>query len=149
KSFDVADPTVLTSLNLDLLRDDGAVLYLNGTEIRRDNMPGDAITFGTLASSVIGGADEQTYFPSVVPANLLVRGRNVLAVEIHQANVTSSDISFDLELRGPNTAPMVSLTSPANNAVFTVGANISLAASASDADGIVSKVQFFQANTLI
>ena len=48
-----------------------------------------------------------------------------------------------------NTAPAVSLTSPANNASFTTPATISLAATASDADGTVSKVDFYNGSTLL
>src|SRR5437867_2791395 len=70
KAFDVTNPKTFDSLTLNLLRDDGAVVYLNGTEIRRDNMPAGPINYQTPASAVIGGADEQTYFPSTVPANL-------------------------------------------------------------------------------
>ena len=101
KTFAVLNPSAFTTLNLNLLRDDGAVVYLNGTEIRRDNMPTGTITYTTLASSTIGGTDEQTFFPSTV-ANLLLNGNNLLAVEVHQAATNSSDISLDLELRGTN-----------------------------------------------
>ena len=47
-----------------------------------------------------------------------------------------------------NTPPQVSLTSPANNATFTAGANISLTATASDPGGSVTKVEFFSNGTL-
>lgn len=47
----------------------------------------------------------------------------------------------------PNTAPTVSLTSPANNASFNAPANITINASASDTDGTISKVEFFQGAT--
>ncbi|PYK96206.1 MAG: hypothetical protein DME19_20485 [Verrucomicrobia bacterium] len=143
KTFAVSNPSAFTTLNLNLLRDDGAVVYLNGTEIRRDNMPTGTITYTTLASSTIGGTDEQTFFPSTV-ANLLLNGNNLLAVEIHQAATNSSDISLDLELRGTNLPPDVAVTSPANNATFAAGANITITAGASDSDGAVVRVEFFQ-----
>jgi hypothetical protein len=50
---------------------------------------------------------------------------------------------------GANKAPTVSITSPASGSSFTAGANIPLAATAADADGTVSKVDFFAGNTLI
>ncbi|MFQ3576181.1 MAG: endo-1,4-beta-xylanase, partial [Cytophagales bacterium] len=46
-----------------------------------------------------------------------------------------------------NQAPTVSLTAPANNAVFSPGTNISLTATASDVDGTVSRVEFFNGAT--
>lgn len=100
KVFHVPDAHVFAALTVSVLRDDGAVVYLNGVEVFRSNMPGGTITYTTLASSVVGGADESTFYPMSVNPTLLVSGNNVLAVEIHQANVTSSDCSFDLELSG-------------------------------------------------
>ena len=104
RAFSVADASVFTSLTLRVLRDDGAVVYLNGTELWRTNMPAGAVSHTTLASVAIGGADETTFFQTNLGPNFLVNGTNVLAVEIHQANVTSSDVSFDLQLVGSDTA---------------------------------------------
>jgi chitinase/chitodextrinase len=50
---------------------------------------------------------------------------------------------------GGGTPPVVSLTSPSSGASFSCGATVSLAASASDADGFVSKVEFFDGGALI
>jgi hypothetical protein len=99
-TFTVADASSYNSLMLRLLRDDGAVVYLNGTEITRSNMPTGTITHQTLASSTVGGAAEDTFFESSVNPALLVDGVNVLAVEVHQDRAASSDMSFDLELIG-------------------------------------------------
>lgn len=98
RAFNVVDPSAFTLAHTELLRDDGAVVYLNGTEIARHNMPSGAITFATLASQAVTGPDEGTYFPVAFPPGLLLAGTNVVAVEVHQASATSSDLSFDLEL---------------------------------------------------
>ena len=45
-----------TSLTLRLLADDGAVVYLNGAEVHRANMPGGVVAHGTLASSEVTNA---------------------------------------------------------------------------------------------
>lgn len=97
-AFSVADPSVYQSLTLNVRRDDGAVVYLNGTEVFRSNMPSGSITYTTLALVAVGGSDETTYVVGTPSPSLLVAGTNVLAVEIHQANAASSDISFALEL---------------------------------------------------
>jgi hypothetical protein len=83
-----------------LLRDDGAVVYLNGTEVFRSNMPGGTIGYTTLASSAVDGANETTFFQTSINPTNIVRGTNVVAVEIHQQRADSSDISFDLDLWG-------------------------------------------------
>jgi hypothetical protein len=99
-SFDVVDASIFESLTLRVLRDDGAIVYLNGTEVLRTNMPGGDIGYETLAASTVYGGDESTFFAAGVDTSVLSDGPNVLAVEIHQTAATSSDISFDLELRG-------------------------------------------------
>ncbi len=48
-----------------------------------------------------------------------------------------------------NVAPTVSLTSPANNSTFTEGKPVTVSANASDFDGTISKVEFYQGTTLI
>ena len=91
------------SLKVELLRDDGAVVYLNGHEICRDNINVTGVPYNQYAEAAVGGTGETTFFsfdvdPSCLP--YLVNGTNVIAVEIHQCNATSTDISFDIKLTG-------------------------------------------------
>ncbi len=95
--FTVANPASIQGLTLRLQRDDGAAVYLNGTEIRRDNLAAGA-AYDAIATATVSGTDESTFFSSTVDPALLVAGDNVLAVEVHQVGATSSDVSFDLEL---------------------------------------------------
>jgi hypothetical protein len=106
-SFNLAEGAVAQSLNLHLLRDDGAVVYLNGTEVFRDNLPATPITYLTPANNAVGGSDESTFFLALVDPQLLVSGPNVLAVEVHQNGGASSDLSFDLELSGATLLPQL------------------------------------------
>jgi secreted PhoX family phosphatase len=96
-TFTVADASLYDSLVFDVLRDDGVVVYVNGVEAFRQNMPGGTVDFTTLASATVGSADETTYFRTKT-ANLLQNGVNVIAVELHQATLGSSDLSFDMEV---------------------------------------------------
>ena len=98
RTFNVADLTDLYDLTLDLLRDDGAVVYLNGQEIVRNNMAEGAFDYLTPSSAGVGGAEETTFYSYSVDTALLVQGDNVIAVEMHQWGGGSSDISFDLKL---------------------------------------------------
>lgn len=97
-SFDIDNRSKYKSLSLDLLRDDGAVVYLNGIEIERSNMTSGTITAATFASSTISGTAEDRFTSSVESIDGLVPGNNVIAVEIHQRSLGSSDVSFDLGL---------------------------------------------------
>lgn len=98
-TFSLASTENIAALKLELLRDDGAIISLNGTEILRDNMPAGAVSYATWASAVVGSPAQNTYFEKTLDvAHLLRTGENVLAVELHQCNATSSDLYFDLAL---------------------------------------------------
>src|SRR5262249_27397417 len=64
KTFTASDISNIATLSLNLIRDDGAVVYLNGTEVFRDNMPSGTISYTTLASTTQGGAEESASHPA-------------------------------------------------------------------------------------
>ncbi|MEO6538577.1 MAG: metallophosphoesterase [Ferruginibacter sp.] len=98
KTINIPDPSIYSSFTLNVKRDDGVVVYLNGTEIAADNMPAGRL-HSTLASSGISGAGESTPISFAIASGSF-SSVNVIAVEIHQNATNSSDISFDLELLG-------------------------------------------------
>jgi len=104
-TFEVDDAALVISATLWLLRDDGAVVYLNGSEILRDNMPADGIDYQTFASSSVSGNDEDMWWATPIDPAALQSGNNVLAVEIHQRSNGSKDLSFDVRFDGLLTAP--------------------------------------------
>lgn len=108
KTFEVDPAVVFETLTLKLVFDDGAAVYLNGVEIARLNLDPDA-TADDLANAT-QYALESTWFALDVDPNLLVPGTNTLAVEVHQAGPTSSDVSFDLQLEGKTSARMLRLS---------------------------------------
>jgi spore coat protein CotH len=95
--FPVADPSALTRLSMSVQRDDGIAVYLNGVEVARDNLAFGA-TYSTFADFTVSGTGEQTFIDFQVDPSLLVAGDNVLAVEIHQGDLTSTDLGFDLRM---------------------------------------------------
>ena len=107
RAFNVTNASLFTTVTLRLLRDDGAVVYLNGVEVWRTNMPTGTIGHLTTASVAIAGADETTFVQTTINPSLLVNGTNLLAVELHQSGGTSSDISFDLQLIGSDNSASV------------------------------------------
>lgn len=85
--FDLALNTVL---------DDGAVIYLNGTELPRIRMPAGPISHTTIATVSVDNATLETI---TIPATALVQGTNTLAVEVHQrADPSSSDVVWGMAL---------------------------------------------------
>ncbi|MBI9018296.1 MAG: lamin tail domain-containing protein [Phycisphaerae bacterium] len=96
KVFNITNVTEIMALTVNMLYDDGAVIYINGTEVARCDMPTGVIAYDTL-SSVARGDNSTIIFTDIDPA-ILNQGDNILAVEVHQHSDTSSDISFDLSM---------------------------------------------------
>jgi len=126
KAITVSNLAELSAISMRVKRDDGIVVYVNGTERYRNNMPTGTISSTTVASADASD-DGNTWFTATLAASNFVEGNNVVAVEIHQRSASSSDISFDMEITAtrntPDTAPPVlSSVSPADN-----GTNVSIA----------------------
>lgn len=96
KSFNVTDTVGFEEIVGEALFDDGVVVYLNGIEVFRNNMPLGAVDQNTVALGNI--PVENSFYPFVIEKGIVRPGSNVLAVEVHQNGVTSSDISFDLSI---------------------------------------------------
>ena len=114
RHFLVPDVAGVETLTFTLLVDDGAVVYLNGEEVLREGMPGGEIGPETLATRTAGGEGETARTPYVIPHERLIAGRNVIAVEVHQAAPNSSDLGFDgaLEMRRTESAAPAALAPP-------------------------------------
>jgi type 1 glutamine amidotransferase len=117
KYFAVTNAASLTNLELRVLRDDGAIVHLNGTEIFRSNMTNAAVDSSTVALTTIANAQEIQWVSTNVNPTLLLEGTNVLAVEIHQSGPTSTDLSFDLALSALTFPPPAFSIARSNNTV--------------------------------
>ena len=147
QAFMASNAASFAQIRLNIERDDGAVVYLNGTELSRFNMPTGAVTSVTGAASNAGDDGGTIFSITVNPARLL-DGVNVFAVEIHQDLGTSSDIWFQMNLQGipviiHNLSPTVTLTSPTNGFFALAPPSIAMTAAAADADGSVAKVEYY------
>ncbi|HEY0551750.1 MAG TPA: Ig-like domain-containing protein [Verrucomicrobiae bacterium] len=146
RAFHVSDSSVFTNLGVAVLRDDGVAVYLNGVEVFRENLPEGRITNRMYAVNVLNADAETNWVIAPIPPGLLQNGTNVIAVEIHQAEATSTDISFDLELAANSLLgdfpPQLVLTQPSFGSRFAAGTDVLLGVSASDPDGPVAQVTF-------
>jgi hypothetical protein len=61
-SFTATEIRRYAALSLELKRDDGAVVYLNGREVARSNMPSGAVGYRTRASTNVAAAAESTFY---------------------------------------------------------------------------------------
>ena len=83
-------------LRIQTLIDDGALVWLNGQPLYRQNLNPTSPAYSDYAASTVSKATFNG--PTDVPATWLLPGDNVLAVEVHQANASSSDLTFALRL---------------------------------------------------
>lgn len=95
-SFTAGEIANLTNVQLNVRRNDGIVIYINGVERAANNMPAGR-TYATLASANINpGAAENVTF-NLSPA-FFTAGVNTIAVEVHLRATNSVDMSFDMEV---------------------------------------------------
>lgn len=97
-TFTIADLSTIASVPGEVKYDDGAVVYVNGTEIlRTTNLAPDA---GHDSYADFNGAAsrENALAPFTIPLALLHNGVNTIAVEVHQESASSTDLTFDLKL---------------------------------------------------
>ncbi len=97
--FDLGDPATIERIDLEALVDDGFVVYLNGIEVHRWNLPTGPLPADAMTIERISGDDESIVRRKTdLVTDALVAGENVLAVAIHQGAPDSSDLRFDLRL---------------------------------------------------
>lgn len=87
------------TFNLYLKHDDGAIVYINGVEIiRTAMMPIGAVTHTTGTTGTIPSSEENNYHSYTISGSNFQIGENTIAIEVHNQNTNSSDVSFDAEL---------------------------------------------------
>ena len=116
--FEVIDVDAVVDYRVQVDWDDGFAMWINGVEVLRVNVrgdPADPLTFdGRAGGSRESGRFEEFLLPSVDDA--VVPGQNVLAVQLFNTSIGSSDSFFDVELVdpfGPDlVAPLASVRIP-------------------------------------
>jgi hypothetical protein len=98
RRFVAGNPDAFAELQINLRRDDGAIVYLNNHDVFRSNMPTGQVSYATYTGKVT--TSETAFFSTNASPAYLETGTNIIAVELHQADKTSSDLSFELELVG-------------------------------------------------
>ncbi len=155
QTFYVADPTFYHSLHLNLVQDDGLVVYLNGKEVTRLNLPADNINPDTPALTPVTGAAAHAYRSVDLSnsLNLLIVGTNILAAEMHPFPQDYEDY-FDLGLDAnvpiyPYQPPAVVINSPLNGGLYRIGGSVQVQADAVDPDGDLASVRIYSDNALL
>lgn len=92
--LEVKDLSSIDSMLAKLTYDDGAVVYVNGEEVARFNMPEGDVLYSTPSITYVN--DEVANF--FIDKRYFVEGTNTIAVEIHQIDSLSSDMTFAFSL---------------------------------------------------
>lgn len=107
RKFTIEDPSAIASLTFNVRRDDGVVMWLNNdaaaTAVSASGTFNAPYSYAGLAPN---STDSNTYFSYNIPASKLVAGENVIAIELHQTSLTSSDAILDCELLATYNAPL-------------------------------------------
>lgn len=93
--FTVDDPSAVDQLVLSMDYDDGFVAYVNGVEVGRENMSGSPPLFSATAD---GGHEAGSPIDVEIDLATVVPGINVLAIQVHNTTIDSSDLTALPEL---------------------------------------------------
>lgn len=101
-TFSIEDKSQITSMVLDMDYDDGFIAYLNGVEVAGSNV-GNPVSWNmeldnTHEANVYNGGRPDRFFLNKYIREYLKNGENVLAVEVHNSTINSSDFSSNVFL---------------------------------------------------
>ena len=128
KYFNVADePTATDVFTLNFVIDDGFIVYVNGTEAGRYNMPSGTVTYDSYSTSYAPNNPDEGSLK--LAANLFHKGQNVIAIEVHNNSASSTDILLDAELTVLGSSTSQNYFSTAQEITLPAGNNLQLTAS--------------------
>ena len=92
------DPSEILSASITLKVDDGCVVYVNGQEQGRVQMPAGNVDYNTWSSTYYADVANLPENIIGIDPRILVKGDNVIAVEVHQTSGSSSDLWLDARM---------------------------------------------------
>ena len=116
KTINIADPSQYSSFDFVYGYDDGIVIYVNGVEVKRTNMPAGNIAYNTTASG--SGYNASATFS--IPSSYFTAGNNIIAAEVHQNIASSNDCYFNMSITGNAIA---TANSSSANLILPAGTN--------------------------
>src|SRR5205085_132858 len=123
----------------------GAAITINATATDAD---GTVSKVDFYNGTTLLGTDATSPYSFVISRSE-ERSEGIKSVATDNLNATGTSSVITVTVSNANTSPVATITSPANNATFTTGAAITINATASDANGTVSKVDFYNGTTLL
>ena len=97
KSFNLTTaPSASDEFILDYTIDDGMIVYVNGVEAGRYNMPSGSVSYNDVSTTYANGNPDKGQM--TIKGSFFKRGKNVIAVEVHNNSLTSTDILWETSL---------------------------------------------------
>ena len=121
KTFNVADPADVQALLLRVQVDDGFIAWINGHEVARFAAPAGDPKFDSLASVSATEPVQLQDYPVGAPESVLKLGANVLAIQVFNVSLSSSDIVLDASLSGTvdSSPPRITRLQPVDGAILS------------------------------
>lgn len=115
RRFTLAQPAIFESIELSARCDDGFIAWINGRLVASFNPPTADPAFNALAGANAPEPANFIDYPLPSALSALVPGENVLAVQVFNTSLGSSDIVFDAQLTAttrPSLQPVVTNVQP-------------------------------------
>ncbi len=90
------EPADDDEFTMNYVADDGWVVYVNGTEAARYLMPDGESTYETFATTFAPNNPDRGTVS--LPANLFHKGQNIIAVDLHNNKLSSTDIYWNADI---------------------------------------------------
>lgn len=108
-------PASDNTFTLNFTADDGFAVYINGVEVYRYLMPEGNIQYGTYATTYASGNPDSGSIK--IDASYFKKGRNAIAVEVHNNVPGSTDIYWEASLE--RTSPGTAIVNESNQIILT------------------------------
>lgn len=99
KEINISNLAQYVNFRMNFRRDDGIIIYINGTELLRNYIDNGSVNYQTLAITDCRD-DGNLVLSTLINKNIFQEGQNTIACEVHNVSTSSSDITFELELIG-------------------------------------------------
>ncbi|HRI25430.1 MAG TPA: DUF11 domain-containing protein, partial [Ferruginibacter sp.] len=98
RDITVSNPSQYNSITLTVQYDDGFIVYVNGTEVARANMPSGSAPYGTNPNNSRNYTDGDYVLD--IPSSSFVNGNNQIAVALYNRNSGTTDFYYNMQLVG-------------------------------------------------
>jgi hypothetical protein len=113
----------ISGLRLGYRCDDGFILWINGVEVKRYNVPAGALAYTATAVAAVAVDPAPFFEEDIANSSMLLLGTNIVALQAFNASTTSSDLIMDISLStiAPDpTPPVIATQIPAPGQISTL-----------------------------